>query len=86
LIQWLLIHVAMAENGIVGRGVLLDYHSWRQKHNINPSYDAFKTSPIPLEHLQAVAKDQGVEFKFGDILFIRSGMFEPPRQRYTAFS
>ena len=62
----------MAEKGIVGRGVLLDYHSWRLKNRIE--YDAFKTSPIPLEHLKAVAREQGVTFKFGDILLVRSGV------------
>jgi hypothetical protein len=65
---------AMAEKGIVGRGVLLDYHSWRQRNR--PSefpIDAFKTDPIRLEDLLATAKEQGTEIHFGDILLVRSG-------------
>lgn len=62
----------MSERGIVGRGILLDYHSWRLKHGIEHS-DFFKTDSIKLKHLQACAKDQGTEIKFGDILLIRAG-------------
>lgn len=62
---------AWSERGIVGRGVLLDYHSWRLANKI--SYEPFKTDSIPLTHLKAVAESQKVEFKFGDILIIRSG-------------
>ncbi|OCL05782.1 hypothetical protein AOQ84DRAFT_298293 [Glonium stellatum] len=62
---------AWSERGIVGRGVLLDYHSWCLANNI--SYEPFKTGSIPLTHLKAVAEFQGVDFKFGDILIIRSG-------------
>jgi hypothetical protein len=61
----------MAEHGIVGRGILLDYHSWRLENNI--PHEALKTGGIKLEHLKAVAKAQGTEIKFGDILIIRSG-------------
>ncbi|KAJ9649503.1 hypothetical protein H2199_000278 [Coniosporium tulheliwenetii] len=62
---------AWSEKGIVGRGVLLDFHSWRLENNI--PYEPFKTGSIPLQQLKAVAEAQGVEFKFGDILIIRSG-------------
>ena len=55
----------------MGRGVLLDFHSWRLANNIN--YDPFKTGSITLEQLKAVAEEQGTEIRFGDILIIRSG-------------
>ena len=55
----------------MGRGVLLDFHSWRLANGID--YDPFKTGSITLEELKAVAKEQGTEIKFGDILIIRSG-------------
>jgi hypothetical protein len=59
---------------------LLDYHSWRLANKI--PYEPFKTDSIPLTHLKAVAESQKVEFKFGDILIIRSGQkndsFEHP--------
>lgn len=55
----------------MGRGVLLDYHSWRIANNI--PYSPFETDSIPLAHLKAVIEAQGVQLKFGDILIIRSG-------------
>ncbi|KAL9062497.1 MAG: hypothetical protein Q9157_008869, partial [Trypethelium eluteriae] len=61
----------MSERGIVGRGILLDYHSWRQDKDI--PHDAFKIGSIKLEHLKEVANAQGTEIKHGDILIIRSG-------------
>lgn len=64
---------AWAEKGIVGRGILLDYHTWRQEQGI--PHHAFKAGVIKLEQLKAVAKAQGTEIKFGDILIIRSGEF-----------
>lgn len=67
---------AWSEKGIVGRGVLIDYHTWRVKNNIAPEYDAFRAGTIPLKHLKEVLKDQGTELKFGDILIIRSGYMD----------
>lgn len=60
-----------ARGGIVGRGVLLDYHAWRTRQNL--PHTAFETSAISAATLRRVAADQGVTFRFGDILFIRSG-------------
>ena len=67
---------AWQDQGIVGRGVLLDWHSWRKEHRPEEVYDAFKTYQITLEDLKEVAKAQGTEIKFGDILLIRSGYME----------
>lgn len=63
----------MAEHGIVGRGILLDYHSWRLAQTPPIPYEPFATGSIPLSHLLATAAAQGTEIKFGDILLIRSG-------------
>ena len=63
----------MAEQGIVGRGILLDFHSWRLAQDPPIPYEPFKTGSIPLKYLKAVAETQGTEVKFGDILIIRSG-------------
>ncbi|KAI4108416.1 MAG: hypothetical protein L6R37_001020 [Teloschistes peruensis] len=60
-----------AKRGIVGRGILLDFHSWRLAHNV--AYNPFESGPITLEQLQAVLRAQGTKARFGDILFIRSG-------------
>jgi len=63
----------MAEQGIVGRGILLDYHSWALSQSPPILHDAFTSHSIPLSHLLAVAASQGTEIKFGDILIVRSG-------------
>ncbi|KLJ09177.1 hypothetical protein EMPG_15391 [Blastomyces silverae] len=62
---------AWAEKGIVGRGVLLDFHKWALANNI--PVEIFKRTTIPLKYLKAVAESQGTEIKFGDILIIRPG-------------
>jgi hypothetical protein len=64
---------AWSEQGIVGRGILLDYESWRKEQGFE--HDAFAPGSIPLEHLKAVAEWEGVEIRFGDVLIVRSGMF-----------
>jgi hypothetical protein len=68
----------MAKNGIVGRGVLLDFHSWRLAQEPPIPYNAFESGSITLKQLLAVAESQGTEIRFGDILFIRSGTLSPP--------
>lgn len=65
---------AWAEKGIVGRGILLDYHAWRVKNG--KEHNAFETGSISAETLRAVAKDQGTEIRFGDILILRSGYLD----------
>ncbi|CAK1360614.1 unnamed protein product [Cercospora beticola] len=63
---------AWAESGgIVGRGILLDYHAWRLKNNI--PHNAFETGSISAATLKQVAKDQGTEIRHGDILILRTG-------------
>ncbi|KAI1390916.1 uncharacterized protein F4822DRAFT_167000 [Hypoxylon trugodes] len=66
---------AWTEQGIVGRGILVDYHSWRlsQPPETLTPYNSFKSDSIPLSSLQACLAAQGTSIKFGDILFIRSG-------------
>lgn len=65
------IFIDLAQNPILGRGVLLDWAAWADIHGIE--YDAFCTHAIPLSQLQAVASWQGVGFRRGDILLIRTG-------------
>lgn len=62
---------AWAEKGLVGRGVLLDYHAWRTRKGMQ--HAAFETKGITVDELKAVAEEQGTEIKFGDVLLIRSG-------------
>jgi len=58
--------------GVVGRGVLLDYVRWREETGQEPA-KATISHPITTDELDAVAKHQGVTFKTGDILIIRTG-------------
>jgi hypothetical protein len=59
---------AWAERGIAGRGVLIDYWSFKNK-----SYDPLSTHAITASDIQSIAKSQGVTFQYGDILMIRTG-------------
>ncbi|KAF5524425.1 hypothetical protein CGCA056_v004617 [Colletotrichum aenigma] len=62
---------AWQKHGIVGRGVLVDYHSWRLSQNI--TYDPFAHDSIPASELKACLEAQGTEVRFGDILIVRTG-------------
>jgi kynurenine formamidase len=57
--------------GIVGRGVLLDYVAYTERHNI--VYDPTDRFTISLDDLKAIIKEEKVELKVGDILLVRSG-------------
>lgn len=64
--------IAVAEHGgVTGRGVLLDYADWAEANSV--SISAFESEPITVEDLKRVVKDHKLEFRKGDILFIRSG-------------
>ncbi|EFQ29806.1 uncharacterized protein GLRG_04950 [Colletotrichum graminicola M1.001] len=63
---------AWQTHGIVGRGVLVDYHSWRLEQGTAP-YDPFARDSIPVSDLKACLEAQGTEVRFGDILFTRTG-------------
>jgi hypothetical protein len=51
--------------------VLIDYWAYAGK-----SYDPNTTHRIALSDIHAIAKKQGVEFQYGDILMIRSGFVD----------
>ncbi|KAL6241406.1 hypothetical protein RBB50_011670 [Rhinocladiella similis] len=62
-----------AKEGICGRGVLLDYVSYAQRRGI--AYSTFSDHSIPLSVLLEIARDQNnLEFRRGDILFVRVGV------------
>lgn len=61
----------LARHGIVGRGVLLDVASWFER--TGRDHDPLGPSPIDEETLAAVAADQGVTVRPGDIVCIRTG-------------
>ena len=60
-----------SEKGIIGRGILLDFHRWRLEQGI--TFDPFQSHSITVDQLKAVAASQGTEIKFGDILITRTG-------------
>lgn len=63
-----------ARGGLVARGVLIDYKSWAEKRGIE--YSPFSAHQITVSDIEQIAKDQGVEFRLGDMIIIRSGFTE----------
>lgn len=61
----------MANGGIVGRGVLLDYAAFADRNDI--VLDHFSSSAIPIAALKAIANENNISFRPGDVLFVRSG-------------
>jgi len=57
--------------GLVGRGVLIDYKAYAEAKGIK--YSCFDAHKITIADMEACAKHQSTEFKFGDILIVRSG-------------
>jgi hypothetical protein len=57
--------------GLAGRGVLIDYESHARRHGIETSY--FSPHAITLKDVQAIAKEQNIQFQRGDVLFLRTG-------------
>lgn len=68
------------KTGIVGRGILLDFDRWRRAQGIEFDPLPFNPCKVTVDQLKAVARSQGTEIKFGDILFVRTG-FTPAYQK-----
>ncbi|CAK7207382.1 hypothetical protein SEUCBS139899_010192 [Sporothrix eucalyptigena] len=66
---------AWSTQGIVGRGVLIDFAAYAQKHNLT-DYDAAARSEISLQQIHAVARECQITFQPGDILVLRTGFVE----------
>ncbi|KAL7003913.1 hypothetical protein EMMF5_006549, partial [Cystobasidiomycetes sp. EMM_F5] len=62
---------AVAEAGIAGRGVLLDFYEYAQVKSLD--YEPWSQYGITLDELEQVRKHHNVEYKAGDIIFIRTG-------------
>lgn len=63
-----------AETGIAGRGVLLDVPRFFAERGL--AYDASETVVIDVAMLDAIATSQGLEFRGGDMLLLRTGWAE----------
>lgn len=57
--------------GLAGRGVLIDYASFASRSGI--TIDHFAPHAIILQNVKDIAAEQGVEFRTGDVLFLRTG-------------
>ncbi|KAL6352215.1 hypothetical protein LRP88_14420 [Fusarium phalaenopsidis] len=66
------IHAWVEASGIVGHGVLLDYATWAEVQGI--TLRPFESVSIPVSTLKEVAAAQGVEFRRGDSLLVRTGL------------
>jgi len=60
--------------GLVGRGVLIDYKAYADKNGIK--YNPFDAHRIKTSEIETIAEEQGVTFKQGDIIIVRSGFTE----------
>ncbi|BCS26933.1 uncharacterized protein APUU_51644A [Aspergillus puulaauensis] len=61
-----------AKEGIAGRGVLIDYAGWAEKNGIE--YSTFSTHQVRLSDIHEIARECGITFQKGDILFVRVGV------------
>lgn len=69
--------------GMVARGVLIDYKRWYErraaaegKTDVDAICHPIGGHRITVADLEAIAKDQNVEFRHGDVLIVRTGMTE----------
>lgn len=53
------------------RGVLLDWYDYSQKKGL--PHRPFTNQAIPLEQLVEISREQGLTFRRGDVLIIRTG-------------
>ncbi|KAH7055515.1 putative cyclase-domain-containing protein [Macrophomina phaseolina] len=63
-----------ARGGLVGRGVLIDYKGYAEEKGIQ--WSPFSGRRIRVAELEEVARHQGVEFRRGDVLIVRTGYTE----------
>lgn len=63
-----------SRGGLVGRGVLIDFKEYMDSQGM--PYHCLDGHRITVEEMEAVAKHQGVEFRRGDILIVRTGITE----------
>ncbi len=64
-----------ARGGIVGRGVLIDFKSYIEA-TTGKAFSPLDGHRITVQEVEAVARHQGLEFKPGDIMIIRTGYTE----------
>lgn len=65
---------ALANAGIAGRGVLLDFYTYAKEKSIE--YEPWSQYGITMEQLEDVAKWANITYQKGDIVLIRTGKSE----------
>jgi len=60
--------------GLVARGVFIDWKRYADENGTK--LDPFTDDTLSTEDIEKIAKKQGVEFKHGDVIIIRSGFTE----------
>lgn len=65
---------AWAKQGIVGRGVLIDFVSFAKRNGIE--YDPLEFYAVPLKIAKKIAEECKFEFQAGDIICLRTGESE----------
>ncbi|KAI1173619.1 putative cyclase-domain-containing protein [Nemania sp. FL0916] len=72
-----------AAGGLVSRGVLIDFKEWAEKKARGEGKTGDDAIVHPLDghritadEIETIAKDQGVEFRPGDVLIVRTGLTE----------
>jgi kynurenine formamidase len=60
--------------GLVARAVFIDWKKWADESG--KSFEPFTDSKLSIDEIETIAKKQGVEFKPGDVIIIRSGFTE----------
>jgi len=60
--------------GLVARGVFIDYKRYADENGI--SFNPFNDDKITVKDIETIAEKQGVTFKPGDVIIIRSGFTE----------
>lgn len=61
-----------AKEGIAGRGFLIDYVSWAEKQG--RSANGLDGTMVTLDEVYAIAKECRIEFRKGDMFFLRVGL------------
>lgn len=60
-----------AQDGIAARGVLIDYVSYAEKNGLE--HNGMVGHAVTLENVKEIAKECNIDFKHGDIFFLRVG-------------
>ncbi|KAJ5921254.1 hypothetical protein N7466_009580 [Penicillium verhagenii] len=65
-------YVEWTQNGgIIGRGILIDYADWAKRNNqvLHP----LESGRVRIQDIQTIIREQGIQIRTGDILFLRVG-------------